>query len=178
MSEDPLAKQPPEGENPYPQQPPPPSYGGEQGPPGAPAYGQPNAGYGQPNAGYGQVGAPTGPFYISAFGGEQGPLELGQLAQMAVAGTLKGDTMVRTGENPNWFPAKQVPGLYSDKDWLTALLLSVLVGGFGVDRFYLGYTGLGILKLVTCGGAGIWAIIDLVLIAMRKLPDANGRPLA
>ena len=63
----------------------------------------------------------------------------------------------------------------SDKDWLVALLLSIFLGGIGVDRFYLGYIGLGILKLVTCGGAGIWGIIDIILIAMGKMKDAEGR---
>ena len=63
------------------------------------------------------------------------------------------------------------------KDFLVALLLSIFVGSIGVDRFYLGYIGLGIVKLVTFGGCGVWTIIDVILIAMGKLPDANGQPL-
>ena len=50
------------------------------------------------------------------------------------------------------------------KDPTLALILSVLVGGYGVDRIYLGDVGLGILKLLTCGGLGIWWIIDLFYI--------------
>lgn len=65
----------------------------------------------------------------------------------------------------------------SDKEWLTALLLSFFVGGLGVDRFYLGYTGLGVAKLLTGGGCGIWALIDFIMIVMNKIPDAEGRPL-
>ena len=134
-------------------------------------YGQP--GYGAPQA----FGNPAGPFFINYLGQEQGPIEFGQLAQMAVSGQLKSDTAVRSYDSPQYVLAKDVPGLFSDKDWLTTVLLSWLLGSFGVDRFYLGYTGLGVAKLLTCGGIGIWAIIDLILVLLRKVPDAQGRPL-
>jgi hypothetical protein len=63
------------------------------------------------------------------------------------------------------------------KEWLLALLLSIFLGTLGVDRFYLGHIGLGILKLVTFGGCGIWWLIDVILIATGALKDARGRPL-
>ena len=66
---------------------------------------------------------------------------------------------------------------YSDKNFLVAVLLSVLVGGLGVDRFYLGYIGLGILTLITLGGCGVWTIIDVILIVTGNLPDADGKKL-
>jgi TM2 domain-containing membrane protein YozV len=50
------------------------------------------------------------------------------------------------------------------KDPTTALIISILIGGLGIDRFYIGDTGLGIAKLLTCGGLGIWTIIDWFLI--------------
>lgn len=60
------------------------------------------------------------------------------------------------------------------KSKTTALILSVLVGGLGIDRFYLGYTGLGVLKLLTGGCLGILYIIDIVNIATGKLLPADG----
>ena len=53
------------------------------------------------------------------------------------------------------------------KDPITMLIISILVGGLGVDRFLLGETGLGLAKLLTCGGLGIWTIVDWFLIMDR-----------
>ena len=54
-----------------------------------------------------------------------------------------------------------------DKKWIVALLLSIFLGCFGIDRFYMGYIWQGILKLITGGGFGIWWLIDLILIATK-----------
>jgi len=60
----------------------------------------------------------------------------------------------------------------------TALVISIFLGELGIDRFYLGYTGLGIIKLITVGGFGIWWIIDIIKIATGKMKDAKGNDLA
>jgi len=63
------------------------------------------------------------------------------------------------------------------KSKTTALIISIFLGEIGIDRFYLGYTGLGILKLITAGGFGIWWIIDIYLIATGKMKTASGEVL-
>jgi TM2 domain-containing membrane protein YozV len=52
-------------------------------------------------------------------------------------------------------------------NWVLALLMSLFFGSIGVDRFIMGHVGLGILKLLTGGGFGIWWIIDVILIATK-----------
>ena len=53
------------------------------------------------------------------------------------------------------------------KDPTIALIISLLAGSLGIDRFYLGDTGMGVGKLLTCGGFGIWTIVDWFLIMPR-----------
>lgn len=79
---------------------------------------------------------------------------------------------------PKNTPTLQAPAPTTPpKRYSTAVGLSLLCGTLGVDRFYLGYTGLGILKLLTGGGLGVWALIDLILLLIGKLPSADGQPL-
>lgn len=53
------------------------------------------------------------------------------------------------------------------KDPSTILIVSIVGGHFGIDRFLLGEVGLGIAKLLTCGGLGIWTVVDWFIIMGR-----------
>lgn len=64
----------------------------------------------------------------------------------------------------------------SSKNKNLLILLSMFLGAFGVDRFYRGQVGLGILKLITFGGCGIWALVDTLIYLLSDLPkDSEGR---
>ena len=120
----------------------------------------------------GEVYSPQVPFYDGR------NITFAELAKLVQSRNVLPETMVRIGKGKGKiYPALMVPGLYSDKSLTIAVVLALFLGPLGVDRFYLGYTGLGILKLLTLGGCGIWALIDVVLIALRKVPDSAGRPL-
>ena len=117
-------------------------------------------------------------FRVMVFGGDARLHSHADLQAMAKAKVIKPDTLVQHRDATYALPARQVPGVFSDKEWVTAMLLSFFLGGFGIDRFYLGYNGVGVAKLLTLGGCGVWALIDFVLIAMRNVPDSNGLPLS
>ena len=65
----------------------------------------------------------------------------------------------------------------SEKDWLVTLLLSLFLGSLGVHRFYVGKIGTGILQLITCGGCGIWTLVDFIMIITGKFKDSNGNEI-
>ena len=63
----------------------------------------------------------------------------------------------------------------SPKSWWTTFLLCHFLGYWGAHRFYVGKTGTGIVQLLTCGGCGIWALIDLIMIVLGKFTDEYGK---
>jgi TM2 domain-containing membrane protein YozV len=64
------------------------------------------------------------------------------------------------------------------KSWTAALLLCFFFGVLGIHRFYVGKVGTGILMLITFGAFGLWALIDLIMIAVGKFTDKQGLALA
>lgn len=63
-------------------------------------------------------------------------------------------------DDSRWVPISSL----QFKSPTVALVLSIFLGAYGIDRFYIGHIGLGVGKLLTCGGFGLWAIIDWFLI--------------
>ena len=87
--------------------------------------------------------------------------------------------------NEQYFSPEQ-PGLNDnkgDKSWMTTILLALFLGPLGIHRFYTGYVWIGVVQLVlTLTGIGslisvIWALIDLISIAINKFQDAKGNAL-
>jgi TM2 domain-containing membrane protein YozV len=65
----------------------------------------------------------------------------------------------------------------TDKRILPAFLLCFFLGVLGAHRFYVGKIGTGVIQLLTFGGIGIWALIDLILIACGAFKDKQGQPI-
>lgn len=91
-----------------------------------------------------------------------------RLAQMSVKKQLK------KGKDINISDAMTKADGAAGKSQLVALILAIVIGGLGIHRFYLGYIGIGIIQLLTLGGLGIWALIDLIMIATGDLKPKNG----
>jgi len=127
-----------------------------------------------------------------------GPVDIATVRKWVHEGRVVANTIIIDDPSGQRLPACQVPALAdmfaqapptvptpyavgpmtrSDKSFLVALLLALFLGWLGVHRFYLGFTGIGIIQLLTCGGCGIWALIDAILIAAGSLQDVNGLPL-
>ncbi|MFD8573292.1 TM2 domain-containing protein [Streptomyces sp. NPDC059639] len=159
--------QPPKDQNPYGQQPPQPP----QGPPGQSPYGYPQQGTAQPGYGYPQAGSQPGPGYGYP-GGAPGGAPGGGFPPPPGPGMGMGyDPNAPYGYDPYGRP-------YSDKSKIVAGVLQLFLGGFGVGRFYIGNVGLGLAQLFTCGGLGIWALIDgIILLTSNNTTDSNGRVL-
>lgn len=74
-------------------------------------------------------------------------------------------------------PGGSAHGAVSDKSYVVSWALALFLGTLGVDRFYRGFTGLGIAKLFTLGGLGIWYLVDLFLLLTTGGKDSEQRPL-
>jgi hypothetical protein len=105
------------------------------------------------------------------------PVDTFTLSAWAKTKVIQPNTQVTDVETNRTFAASQIPGVFSDKEYIIALLFSIFLGYLGIDRFYMGQVGMGIGKLLTGGGCGVWWLIDVILIATRSSNDSAGRPL-
>ncbi|MEB2282041.1 TM2 domain-containing protein [Lysinibacillus xylanilyticus] len=65
----------------------------------------------------------------------------------------------------------------SEKNYIAMILLCFFLGSLGIHRFYAGKIGTGILMIITLGGLGIWALIDLIMIIVGKFKDKEGKEI-
>jgi TM2 domain-containing membrane protein YozV len=82
--------------------------------------------------------------------------------------------MSDTEERGRWLHSLKQNAAWSEMNWWTTFFLSLFLGCFGADRFYLGSPMLGLFKLITVGGMGVWWLLDLILLFTNKMRDDNG----
>lgn len=109
---------------------------------------------------------PTTPVYLKT---ETKSHVVGELSKDSRFAIQESNQEVTTSEKANASATSS-----SDKSWLIALLLCFFLGGLGIHRFYLGYTGIGVLMLLTGGVFGLLVIIDFVRILIRDLGPKEG----
>lgn len=85
--------------------------------------------------------------------------------------------MKKQNDEVGWTDALARSAELGERSWLGTLLLSIFLGFLGADRFYLGYTVSGLLKLFTLGGMGVWWLIDIILIVNGTIRDVDGKKL-
>lgn len=158
-----------------PQQPPqpPPGYGYPAGGPGGPG-GPQDAGPGRPDPGpygYPQPGQQFPGYAHPGYPGPGYPAPGYPAPGYIPPGSFTGDPHAPYGYDPLGRP-------YSEKSKIVAGVLQLTLGSFGVGRFYMGDVGIGLAQLFTCGGLGIWALIDgIILLVSDDKTDSNGRIL-
>jgi TM2 domain-containing membrane protein YozV len=79
-----------------------------------------------------------------------------------------------TSENDRWLHSLKENAGRSQANWWTTFFLSFLFGYFGLDRFYLNSPALGLLKLCSGGGLGLWWLADVILLLANRMRDDNG----
>lgn len=144
-----------------------PNYGASYG--GAPQSGQEYQGQGYQQSGYQQSGYPPQGY------AQQGYQQPGYPGYQPAGYNAYGDPSAPFGRHP-------VTGEpYSDKSKLTAGLLQIFLGGFGVGRFYLNQPGIAVAQIavtwLTCGIGGLWPLIDGIMMLTGSVKDQYGRPL-
>lgn len=136
---------------------------------------------------------------VGADGRQYGPVNAAQLREWIMAGRANAQTMAQIEGSAEWKPLGSFPD-FADlkagagippvaqaydprKSKLVAGLLGIFLGGFGVHRFYLGYTGIGIAQIavtfLTCGIGAMWGLIEgiLILVGSTITTDADGHTL-
>jgi hypothetical protein len=114
-------------------------------------------------------------YYVLVDGVVKGPYGLIDLRGLAHSRAVSARTQVYVGEG--WKSLGDVHEVYSTRSWAVAIALSILLGWLGIDRFYLGKIGSGIVKLLTLGGLGVWWLLDFLLTMGHAVNDASGKPL-
>ncbi|WP_391591581.1 TM2 domain-containing protein [[Mycoplasma] cavipharyngis] len=82
---------------------------------------------------------------------------------------------LNTTNNTNPKVINPIASNVSDRSWIVLIILSIFLGCFGVDRFYAGRIGLGLLKLFLCGFFGIWWFIDVIIALTGTMKDSQNR---